>query len=360
MIETRFGKVKRNTLPFTYLGIEHVRFGPQHLFLHQEPYLLKLKPMEILPHRRKADKSSPLDQTEHHAFRSLLCSILWLCLTRVDLVADVVQLQQEMVHPLLQHALEVNAVLAKALRDRKVNGLHFSNLTMPLKIVGIGDAGQASKRSLYAQEGKLVLLMSDSQEVAEHEWLSASQAKALEGVGHPLFHSGKKATRVSHSTSHAEALSAIGTTQMAQLVSNRMTEPFAKMVLQKNIVTTRDLILIQANNWTLIPVDHVTDCMDLFELACGVKGLSADKNQRLVIASIREDRANKSIRRFMHFPTSVMLADGLTKGGMFPQLLRYLTTGRVAIELKDEKRIRQKTWRDLKDTVSVQGNLPVP
>ena len=31
----------------------------------------------------------------------------------------------------------------------------------------------------------------------------------------------------------------------------------------------------------VIPVDHVTDCMDLYELVTGKKGLSADKQQRI-------------------------------------------------------------------------------
>ena len=215
-----------------------------------------------------------------------------------------------------------------------------------MRIVGIGDAGQASKRSLYAQEGKLVLLMSDLHTPeCTSEWLNASSAARLGGMGHPLFHSDKKATRVSHSTSHAEALSAIGTTQVAQLISNRLSEPFAAVILGKATISARDLMVIQLNGLTQIPVDHVTDCMDLFELVCGVRGLSADKNQRLIITSLREDRSRSLIRRFQHWPTSIMLADGLTKGGFFPQLGQFVTTGKLIIHLAEDKLVRTRTWK---------------
>ena len=115
-----------------------------------------------------------------------------------------------------------------------------------------------------------------------------------------------------------------------------------------NAVSARDLSIIQDKGLTIILVDHITDCMDLYELVCGMKGLSADKNQRLVITSLREDRSRGFIRRFMHWPTSIMLADGLTKVGVFPQLLRYATTGIVKLELACDKHIRSRKWNNVR------------
>lgn len=43
-VESRFGKVKRHSLPFTYLGIRHERLANDHVFLHQLEYLNKLEP----------------------------------------------------------------------------------------------------------------------------------------------------------------------------------------------------------------------------------------------------------------------------------------------------------------------------
>ena len=80
----------------------------------------------------------------------------------------------------------------------------------------------------------------------------------------------------------------------------------------------------------------MTDCMDLFELVCSKKGLNNDTSQRVVILSLREFRALGIIRALVHVPTVAMLADGLTKIGKFPQLMKFCTTGVVPFTIKDE------------------------
>ena len=94
---------------------------------------------------------------------------------------------------------------------------------------------------------------------------------------------------------------------------------------------------------TIVPVDHVTDCMDLFELVTNVKGLSNDKAQRLAILALREDRITRRIRNFIHIPTKAMLADGLTKDGVFEQLLYCATTGRWRLKLNAEQWVRVRS-----------------
>jgi hypothetical protein len=344
MLEKRFGKLKRQVLPFTYLGVEHVRHSPIHIALYQKDYLAKLKAVPISTERKK-NSDSLLGPSESTEFRSLLCSMLWLCLTRLDLISAVVCLQKEMVTPMILHIRELNNLLIRANKDTEMNGLHFHRLPFPLKAVGIGDAGHATKKTVYAQEGRFVLLMHDSSSAVPQntEWIESSTASTLSGHGHPLFFSGKSASRVSHSTSHAESLVAVGTTQIAQLIANRMTEPFARHILGKTRIGPHDLMFIQNTGRTILPVDHVTDCMDVYELCTGTKGLSSDKTQRIVIMSLREDRLKGLIRHFMHWPTTIILADGLTKVGLFLQLLRFATTGFLGIRIKSDQFIRNRT-----------------
>ncbi len=341
-LEKRFGKLKRNKLPFTYLGVEHVRHSPTHIALYQHEYLSKLKPIPIMDKRRPDQE--PLSSSDNTAFRSLLCSLLWLCLTRLDLISSVLLLQQEMVRPVFSHLKEVNSLLKRAFHDQTNNGLHFHRLPFPLRSVGISDAGHATRRSTYAQEGRMVLIMHDSQKAqTQEEWILGKEASYLGGHGHPLFFGGKKATRVSHSTSHSEALSFSGTTQIAQLVAQRMTEPFAKDILRIDILKPSHLIELQNSARTIIPVDHITDCMDVFELVTGHKGIPADKTQRIIIMSLREDRLKRHIRTLYHYPTVAMLADALTKQGFFPQFLCYCTTGFVRLPFKNDQYIRART-----------------
>ena len=247
-----------------------------------------------------------------------------------------------MVTPKVEHFKMVNALLSRTLANRIMNGLHFHCLPFPLRLVSVADCGHATKKSCYPYEGKLVLVMSDTvARAGDTEWISASSSRTLlSGYAHPIFFSARKATRISHSTSHAETLSAVGCVQTSQLVSQRFTEVFSQKLLNKRVITPADLLKLQADNVAILPTDHVTDCMDLFELLTNMKGLTSDKSQRIAILALREDRMCGRIRFLFHFPTIAMLADGLTKSGLFPQLMKYVTTGFFIVSVKAESFVR--------------------
>ena len=96
-------------------------------------------------------------------------------------------------------------------------------------------------------------------------------------------------------------------------------------------VSNRIAVLIEMNEkgQYIVPVDHLTDCMYMFQLVTGLKGVPQDKQQRLPIMALREERMTGRIRMSVHIPTDVMISDALTKPGTFPQLMRLLTTGVV-------------------------------
>ena len=80
--------------------------------------------------------------------------------------------------------------------------------------------------------------------------------------------------------------------------------------------------------------------MDLFELMCNSKGMAIDKSQRVAILALREDRMSGRLRWICHFPTAALIADGLTKSGLFLQLMRFVTSGLVLLPLKYDQWIR--------------------
>ena len=92
----------------------------------------------------------------------------------------------------------------------------------------------------------------------------------------------------------------------------------------------------------LIPHDHVVDCMDLWELACGFRGIPQDKSMRLGILAIREERRSLRLRRLYHVRTLWMLADRLTKysGHVSKSLLEFLTSGIWTVE--SDVRVRER------------------
>eukprot|EP00959_Pyramimonas_sp_CCMP1952_P408365 8558502-Pyramimonas_sp.AAC.1 len=77
----------------------------------------------------------------------------------------------------------------------------------------------------------------------------------------------------------------------------------------------------------VLPIDHLTDCRDMFELVTGLKGVPQDRQQGLAIMAWREERMTGRVRFTMRIPTDVMFSDALTKPGIFLQLMHLLATG---------------------------------
>jgi hypothetical protein len=137
----------------------------------------------------------------------------------------------------------------------------------------------------------------------------------MSDFGIVLAYVSHKAKRVSSSTSTAETLIANFGKELAQLVGLRLSEIFGHGTQTPFKVTTplRVLIEIQENAAFALPIDHFTDCRDVFELVTGQKGVPQDRYQRVYVMSLREDRIKQAIRRFFWIPTQAMLADCLTK-----------------------------------------------
>ena len=77
--------------------------------------------------------------------------------------------------------------------------------------------------------------------------------------------------------------------QLAQLVALRLTEVLDKGIQLplKSQSPLDDLIAIQEAGAWVLPIDHYTDCNDLFQLVVGKRGTPQDRFQRLYILSLR-------------------------------------------------------------------------
>eukprot|EP00959_Pyramimonas_sp_CCMP1952_P399540 8371310-Pyramimonas_sp.AAC.1 len=51
----------------------------------------------------------------------------------------------------------------------------------------------------------------------------------------------------------------------------------------------------------------------MFELVTGLKGVPQDRQQRLAVMALGEERMTGRVRHTVHIPTDVMLSDALTK-----------------------------------------------
>ena len=126
----------------------------------------------------------------------------------------------------------------------------------------------------------MILLMSDGQVVttasdSPHYRQVLNAQQDMGGYCHVVASLSHKAKRVSSSTSTAETLSATIGKEIAQLVAMRMTEVFGTGIqtsLRGNASAglgpagvLSELISIQEVAAWAIPIDHFTDCRDLFQ-----------------------------------------------------------------------------------------------
>ena len=141
-----------------------------------------------------------------------------------------------------------------------------------------------------------------------------NSSKDMSDFCHVLVFISHKAKRVSSSTSTAETIAANLGKEFGQLVNLRLTETLGNGILTKLHMpwNLNDLIQVQEQVLYILPVDHVTDCRDLFQLVVGEKGIPQDRYQRVYVMSLREDRVRGAIRHFMWIPTIAMVVDGLT------------------------------------------------
>ena len=354
-LQQRFGPLKRQLLPFKHIGMQYERLPNGTIFVHQSEFVKGIKQVPMSKQRKQQGTQS-LTTEEIQQNRSLLASLLWATQTREDIYCDTVQLQQKQLPATVADLVAANTLLARAQKCMQMMGLHFPLMEFPCRIVSIADSSHGNKMTSYAQEAGGVFLMEDRTALlnVQHGIVDKDSERLLGGVCHRLACQSKKSKRISHSTSHAETLSAVSTLQHAQLIALRYTE----VLTGCTIGMPKPLeVLMNVNNTAafVMPIDHYTDCYDLFQLTCGLKGVPTDKTQRLAVLSIREDRISGRVRNFIHVPTNCMVMDGLTKAGTFPELMRLISSGEYRIttlagkcvSLKCRKRQQEYTEDDL-------------
>jgi hypothetical protein len=210
----------------------------------------------------------------------------------------------------------------KRAKSNPKRGLKFLVLKPPLRLLDVSDASYATKKTSYAIEGQLNLLTQEtafklkpgSNELSPSDF---RQFLCSAGPAHPLFGSGKTAKRISHSTSHAESLSKHGSSNHS---SGKPRQP-----------SYDELLEMETDGYYDLPIDSLTDCMDLYQLVTGAKGVPQDRTQRLLILSLREKLMVHKLRHFGWLHTKDMCANNLTKPDLKDQSLNQLMdTGRFA------------------------------
>ena len=339
----RFGTIKRQVYPYTHTGLQIEKISTDAILVHQEHFCSKLEQFKIPP-ELLSNPDKLLEHKDITTFRSLTCSALWACQTRLEELSCVTSLQTKLQSPQVSDLIEINACIKRLKRTQSRMGVWFRRMTPPYRVVVVTDASSANKKSSFATEGAVIGLMEDrivaKPTMLKDDYMTTDDVALLGGLFHTLVATSQKSKRVSHSTSHAETLSAAKSIPVGQLISLRLSEPDF-VISHERVLTPLLLMELQDSGKAVVPVDVMIDCMDLWELATGLRGIPQDKSQRLGVLSIREERRTLRLRRFMHLRTHWMLADLLTKhsGYVSKSLHELLSSGHWSVE--SDIRMRQ-------------------
>ena len=115
--EARFGDVRRVKPPLFHCSIRYTEL-PYGLKMDQNEYTQKAKPMDIAPHRRR-QVASFLTKSEITGFQGVLGALLWMCITRLDAMCEVILLQKDVTRATIAHALAANALLLRLQKVRE-------------------------------------------------------------------------------------------------------------------------------------------------------------------------------------------------------------------------------------------------
>ena len=170
-------------------------------------------------------------------FRSILGAILWLCLTRLDLIADCIHLQCEVTAPLVKHLRSSNKLVERAKKLRDSCGLWYprlgyggARLRPPTRLLSFHDFSLPSKERKYGFEGVISLLTydafaADSNKLGDDVKLSKQQCqKYFGGPGHVMSCVSRKSKRVASSSEHGESTAGQASMEIAHSILLRYTE----------------------------------------------------------------------------------------------------------------------------------------
>ena len=136
-------------------------------------------------------------------------------------------LQQKLQAPQVKDIIAINAVVKRLKAPSSPTCIFFWKLKAPIHISVVSDASGANKQSNHAMKG-ISLLVSEDRLGTVHAnkdvFLDEETSQRLGGKCHAMLASSTKPKRISHSTSHAETLSAARGLPMGQLLAIRYSE----------------------------------------------------------------------------------------------------------------------------------------
>jgi hypothetical protein len=184
----------------------------------------------------------------------------------------------------------------------------------PKRLLDISDASHAGNRTRYANEVQTSLLTSETslQLKPEANELTAEELRSFlssSSAAHLLFGSGKTAKRISHNT----FLGLVPRWKVIFIWAKNSSSGHASMIATRltetglpRAPTIDEQLELEVDRRYDVPIDSLTDCRDLCDLATSAKSVPQDKTQRFYFLSVREKITCANKRRTTFTETDML------------------------------------------------------
>ena len=294
-----FGAEKHTS--FTFTGVHLQQRAASAIVASQADYGKRISPVEI-PRNRRIAPESGLSEREISQLRGILGSIQYAVThSRPDLAARLSEIQAQVTKPTVRSLPESNKQLRDAQENASVSITYLPIDPLDLTFVSFGDASFASKSNLSSHQGTII--------AATTNRLNDNIQAPLS----PLVWISKKIARVVRSTLSAEAYA-----------MSKSVDLLGWMRMMWGCIHIPEFCWerpAEAFNM-LHPAIITTDCKSLYDLVTRTAIPSCEEYRTtLEVLLIRQRCKEHCVFRWV--PTSLMLADGLTKA-MSVDLLREI------------------------------------
>ena len=272
---------------FTHTGIRFVQ-SVDGITIDQEHFIAAIPALDPISHASPA-----LTTNEYNAFRKQLGALMWVASsTRPDIAVSVSKLSTVANHPGPVHYNQIEK-LRRYLMSTIQEKLVFRKLPGQLSVLAFSDASFQNLSDAGSQGGFLVSITSDPSHLLDmrapdHDYQATPSVL--------ISWKSARIKRVVRSTFAGELLQCSSTFD--------------------NSAHIRDLYdQISGHTGHVTPLTIMTDCMDVIDHLRSLKNTCSEKRLNKEVHLLRETVATGEVTSWIHVPSTLMQADGLTKEG---------------------------------------------
>ncbi|CAK0800860.1 unnamed protein product [Prorocentrum cordatum] len=302
MIESEFGKLKRQYDCFECIGIMHEQDPvTKAIWTHQQHYVQQLRPLQEDQYVME-NEDGQVSVESHAAYMSLLGGSAWMTQTMAPIAVYVSYLQRQAKKPAVGDIRKINRLLKWIMVNAKQLGVRFIELDMTrVRLAVVSDSAfHAMEFEGLAIRGCVIMLLEADDEVLQTG--TTYRIVMLDWYS-------RKQNNVVRSTYAAELMALLDALGTGTLMNVAMTE------ISEGVCTANQMRVRQEAGDLVLKMIAAIDAKAVFDaISADTIKVTTDKRMFVPTLAAREQIDRLQLAQLSWIDTLDMLADGLTKG----------------------------------------------